>query len=482
MTTMERSSTIRAPKRPVPAISDKFQARLDKLKMLEHEQQMEDLEVLKNTSRGQEDLQILQESFAAVKAEFMDLDGQSWDTPAAREMLVNWDVGVGIIVSKLSSASTIVWLRTRWAQSDCTVHRTACATGHPRTSCLLKPGGVRMRHQQRRRSLAAVVSPDASSDIIPASAREDDRIVRGRIAKIPTVVPRTVATTGRNTGLFRVPREGGPTMVTSGGDDDDGQDIDASSPLAPPGLGTPSGSLACRLQPPDPHVMSRLHQHLAKLAISGDSVSADSTASTSSSTPELTFVGGPRSGLAAPSASTARRSTIMLSNSPTLKQGTTLSESSSAGTVRAGLLCKRRTSGSTRVVVSGDVDPEDVATVLHEFFPGIQVDLVASAPPHTSSKLTTGPGHGMARQATAKPSSPRLAPSASATGRRARGWTLVSGAGAGVPMSRGSVLCAGKAVLRAGSDEDEDEDEDDGTGGAPLVRTMSCMGWNPSDF
>lgn len=49
MTTMERSETIRGPKRPAPAISDKFQARLDRVKMLEHEQQMEDLEALKHT-------------------------------------------------------------------------------------------------------------------------------------------------------------------------------------------------------------------------------------------------------------------------------------------------------------------------------------------------------------------------------------------------------------------------------------------------
>ncbi|RPD53851.1 hypothetical protein L227DRAFT_581006 [Lentinus tigrinus ALCF2SS1-6] len=37
-----------------------------------------------------EELRTLQDSFAEVKTEFVDLDGQSWETATAREMLVDW--------------------------------------------------------------------------------------------------------------------------------------------------------------------------------------------------------------------------------------------------------------------------------------------------------------------------------------------------------------------------------------------------------
>ena len=38
----------------------------------------------------QDELKTLRESFAAVKAEFVDLDGQSWETTTARKMLIDW--------------------------------------------------------------------------------------------------------------------------------------------------------------------------------------------------------------------------------------------------------------------------------------------------------------------------------------------------------------------------------------------------------
>ncbi|RDX40226.1 hypothetical protein OH76DRAFT_1490476 [Lentinus brumalis] len=75
-----------------PAISEKAQARMIRQKILEHEQHVEELEALQVTP---EELKTLQESFAAVKADFVDLDGQSWETPAAREMLVNWSAHEG---------------------------------------------------------------------------------------------------------------------------------------------------------------------------------------------------------------------------------------------------------------------------------------------------------------------------------------------------------------------------------------------------
>ncbi|RDX40049.1 hypothetical protein OH76DRAFT_1476300, partial [Lentinus brumalis] len=91
MTAMETSATVRPPRQhaaaSTPAISEKAQARMIRQKILEHEQHAEELEALQVTP---EELKTLRESFAAVKADFVDLDGQSWETPAAREMLVNW--------------------------------------------------------------------------------------------------------------------------------------------------------------------------------------------------------------------------------------------------------------------------------------------------------------------------------------------------------------------------------------------------------
>ncbi len=107
MTATETSATVRPPRQhaavSTPAISEKAQARMIRQKILEHEQHAEELEALQVTpvrrrifspwpdaDNEQEELKTLRESFAAVKADFVDLDGQSWETPAAREMLVNW--------------------------------------------------------------------------------------------------------------------------------------------------------------------------------------------------------------------------------------------------------------------------------------------------------------------------------------------------------------------------------------------------------
>ncbi|RDX42409.1 hypothetical protein OH76DRAFT_1411177 [Lentinus brumalis] len=428
---MERSETIRGPKRPAPAISDKFQARLDRVKMLEHEQQMEDLEALKHTP---EDLRILQESFAAVKAEFVDLDGQSWDTPAAREMLVNWH------------------------EQQATRELPAC----------LSPDGLRLRKHQRRRSLAAVVSPAASVDNISVSLSEGavaDDIVRGRPTEVSTPASRTVHTTPK---LHRMRRESHLAVAPSAGDDND---TDVSQYPARAGLVVSS---AGSHHPPDPHAMSRLHTLLAKVAMSGDSVSADSAASPFTPASSIASGGGPRPGLAPAAASTPRTSTIMLSNSPTLNQSLTFSDSPSAGVARAGPLRKRRNSRSTSVIVSGDIDPDDVENVLHRYFPGVQVKPVV--------RVDSVAGPGQSRQVTAKPASPRLGAPAGAARRRPRGRRIPSGDSAGMPMIRASLLFAGRAGGCAGSGEDDDGGEGVGVGPVPLVRTISSMGWSPSDL
>ncbi|PIL34730.1 hypothetical protein GSI_03511 [Ganoderma sinense ZZ0214-1] len=80
--------TIRPPKRPAPSnYSDRAQARMIRQKLIEQEQEIEDREALKVTA---EELRILRDSFSSVKAEFTDLDGLSWDTPTARQVLLNW--------------------------------------------------------------------------------------------------------------------------------------------------------------------------------------------------------------------------------------------------------------------------------------------------------------------------------------------------------------------------------------------------------
>ena len=39
---------------------------------------------------AQEELRTLRDSFSSVKAEFTDLDGLSWETPIARQILHGW--------------------------------------------------------------------------------------------------------------------------------------------------------------------------------------------------------------------------------------------------------------------------------------------------------------------------------------------------------------------------------------------------------
>ncbi|RPD53841.1 hypothetical protein L226DRAFT_617256 [Lentinus tigrinus ALCF2SS1-7] len=76
--------TVRPPKRSAPSYSERAEARMIRQKLLEMEQEFEEQEALKNHP---EEMRILRESVASVKAEFSPLDGQSWDTPAGREEL-----------------------------------------------------------------------------------------------------------------------------------------------------------------------------------------------------------------------------------------------------------------------------------------------------------------------------------------------------------------------------------------------------------
>ncbi|OSC97284.1 hypothetical protein PYCCODRAFT_1462020 [Trametes coccinea BRFM310] len=89
----DRSVTVRgspSPKRPpsrAQQLSDKAQQRLMRQAVIQAELEAEEREALKMTP---EELKTLQDSVASVKAEFMDLDGLSWDTPAGRELLAQW--------------------------------------------------------------------------------------------------------------------------------------------------------------------------------------------------------------------------------------------------------------------------------------------------------------------------------------------------------------------------------------------------------
>ncbi|TBU52851.1 hypothetical protein BD310DRAFT_962386 [Dichomitus squalens] len=86
---MDRTLTARPLKRsaPLPNYSDRAQARIIRQKLLEHEQEIEDRQAFNITP---EELRILTESFSSVKAEFTDLDGLSWETPLARQVLLAW--------------------------------------------------------------------------------------------------------------------------------------------------------------------------------------------------------------------------------------------------------------------------------------------------------------------------------------------------------------------------------------------------------
>ncbi|KAL1940921.1 hypothetical protein VTO73DRAFT_7557 [Trametes versicolor] len=90
---IEGAVTIRgSPKRPVPPptaqpLSDKAQQRLMRMAVIQAELEAEEREALKITA---EELQILQDSVKSVKAEFDDLDGLSWETPEAQQILDQW--------------------------------------------------------------------------------------------------------------------------------------------------------------------------------------------------------------------------------------------------------------------------------------------------------------------------------------------------------------------------------------------------------
>ncbi|KAM5529977.1 hypothetical protein V8D89_016355 [Ganoderma adspersum] len=97
---VDHNITIRPPKRPAPTnYSDRAQARMIRQKLIEQEQEIEDLEALKVTA---EELRILRDSFSSVKAEFTDLDGLSWDTPIARQVLLNWHAQQASLHDELS--------------------------------------------------------------------------------------------------------------------------------------------------------------------------------------------------------------------------------------------------------------------------------------------------------------------------------------------------------------------------------------------
>ncbi|KAI0328327.1 hypothetical protein GY45DRAFT_1326459 [Cubamyces sp. BRFM 1775] len=76
----------RSQSRPQP-LSDRAQQRLIRQAVIQAELEAEEREALKMTP---EELKILQDSVKSVKAEFTDLDGLSWNTPAARELLEQW--------------------------------------------------------------------------------------------------------------------------------------------------------------------------------------------------------------------------------------------------------------------------------------------------------------------------------------------------------------------------------------------------------
>ncbi|KAI0668019.1 hypothetical protein C8Q78DRAFT_1047836 [Trametes maxima] len=90
---IDRSVTVRgSPKRPPPPqpLSDRAQQRLIRQAIIQAECEAEERDALRITA---EELQILRDSVKSVKAEFADLDGLSWDTPAAQQFLQQWHAG-----------------------------------------------------------------------------------------------------------------------------------------------------------------------------------------------------------------------------------------------------------------------------------------------------------------------------------------------------------------------------------------------------
>ncbi|KAI0751925.1 hypothetical protein C8Q80DRAFT_607196 [Daedaleopsis nitida] len=132
---LQRSVTIRPPKRSAPGISERGQARLIRQKLLEDEQEWEDRLALGITPA---ELKILQASVASVKAEFADLDGLSWDTPSAQQLLLHWHA------------------------------QQAARERSPHAS----PGGGHPRGVQIRRSLSSLISSTSSSPSAEFTTRE----------------------------------------------------------------------------------------------------------------------------------------------------------------------------------------------------------------------------------------------------------------------------------------------------------------------
>ena len=333
----------------------------------------------------------------------------------------------------------------------------------------MSPGGVRMRHQQPRRSLAAVVSPSPSMETLSSQPGEEeddaslDEILRGRsIAarmadKEPAFRPESIPM--RRTG----------TMVSAEEDDDEG---DISAPVAPPGLAAPSRPTAGFLLP-DSSTKQRLYKHLAQLAASNSPRSGHSATTSSPSAPAITSAGRsasrtvliPSSPVRERTASGLGRGKAISSISPMLKHCTTFSDSDTLPAY-PGSVPMRRSSCSTTTATS-DMDREEVETVLREYLLRTQVGPTGSASPQ-AIPITIG-----LRPSTVSP----LAPSTATTPRRPRGRTIISHEGPKIPTS----YSHGALLRKSPLDHAADDDDGDGNFDMPdLVRTMSRMGWSPS--
>ncbi|KAI0751927.1 hypothetical protein C8Q80DRAFT_1119527 [Daedaleopsis nitida] len=123
MPPMQRTVTIRAP--PQQAVGGRTAARVLRQRICELEQEEEDSHILA-VKMTPEEYKLLHDTFASVKGEFHDLDGLSWQTPQARQVLHDWHAKQAVR------------------------QRPPCAS----------PGGLRTRrHNHRRGSLSVVLSP-----------------------------------------------------------------------------------------------------------------------------------------------------------------------------------------------------------------------------------------------------------------------------------------------------------------------------------
>ncbi|KAH9940224.1 uncharacterized protein BXZ73DRAFT_75812 [Epithele typhae] len=76
-------------KRSLATHSDRVQARMTRQKRIEEEQEQEDREALR-AIRAQREHHGLEAAFLDVRTEFSDLDGLSWESPDARQILLRW--------------------------------------------------------------------------------------------------------------------------------------------------------------------------------------------------------------------------------------------------------------------------------------------------------------------------------------------------------------------------------------------------------